>query len=126
MANLDVSDILLDPDFSQAVIIQRAAQTVTDQGLTATSADRAQITAVIVPAGSLDLSRGADAEMLKGKIHVYTQFPLTAGDETVGADVVFWQGRRYTVSAVDDYTQFGVGFVDATADLVPTHNQLGS
>jgi hypothetical protein len=125
MANLEVSDILLDPDFSQPVAIQRAAQGVTEQGLAVTSGTTAQIVACVVPAGSLELNRGMDAELLKGKIHVFTQFPLTSGDGQVGADIVIWQGRRYTVSAVDEYA-FGVGFVDATADLQPTHNQFGN
>lgn len=123
--SLDVSDLILDPDFSQAIIVQRNAQSVSVQGLTVIAPTQVQVIAVVVPAGSLDLNRSADAELLKGKIHIYTQFPLTAGDGTVTADIVFWNGREYTVSAVDDYTQFGVGFVDATADLLPTHNQVG-
>ncbi|MGI4851700.1 MAG: hypothetical protein ACRYGR_07140 [Janthinobacterium lividum] len=125
MPNLDVSELLLDPDFCQAVIVERYAQSVTSQGLAATKSGQAQISAAVVPAGSLDLNRGADTEIIKGRIIAYTQFPLTAGSDGIGADVLFWQNRRYTVSSVDEYTQFGVGFVMATADLFSTHNQAG-
>lgn len=125
MANLDVSDLILDPDFSQPIIVQRNRITVSDQGLGVSTPTQVQVIATVVPASSLDLNRLADADLLKGKIRIFVQFPLIAGDDTNTADIVFWNGRQYTVSAVDDYTNFGVGFVDAMADLMPTHNQVG-
>lgn len=125
VASLDVSDLLTDPDFCDPIVIQRNSQSVTAQGLGVTTPSQVQIGACVVPAGSLDLYRGMDAELLKGKIHIYTRFPLTAGENGITADIVFWRGRQYTVSAVDDFSNFGIGFVDATADLMPTHNQMG-
>lgn len=125
MPNLDVSDVLLDPDFSQAIIVQRNRIRVSDQGLGVSDSVQVQIVATVVPASSLDLNRLADADLLKGKIRIFTQFPLSTGDDTITADIVFWNDRQYTISTVDDYTNFGVGFVDATADLLSTHNQAG-
>lgn len=124
MADLDVSDIILDPDFSQPIVIQRN-RISTVNGIGLSEPYQLQAVAVVVPAGSIELNRLPDAEMVKGRVHIYTQFPLTSGDDGLTADIVLWRGRSYTVSAVDDYTQFGVGFVDATADLLPTHNQVG-
>lgn len=125
MANLDVSDLILDPDFSDSVIVQRNRVSVTGQGVGVSEPTSVQIIATVVPAGSLDLNRLADMELLKGKIRVFTQFPLSAGDTTTTADIIFWQNREYTIISVDEYTNFGVGFVDAMADMLSDHNQAG-
>jgi hypothetical protein len=60
------------------------------------------------------LLRGAESARVTGSITIHTVFRLTAGDDDNDADVVIWRGARYVVTALNDYTHFGRGFVVAT------------
>ena len=40
------------------------------------------------------------------------------GGEGLDADIVTWNGRRYTVVTVDDYSRYGAGFTCATCRLL--------
>ena len=82
------------------------------------------IVAVVTPANSNDLKRMAEAERLTGAIAIHTTFALHAGGlmpdgvTNATADIVTWQGRQYSIFSIDDWTQFGAGFVRATATML--------
>lgn len=120
MAQLDVSEILLDPDFMDTgLLCLRSVQVVGDNGR-ATTADTTTRFAGVVTSDKGDiLERLAGGERKKGSITIHTIFKLTAGEGDTTADIVTWQGKRYTVSNVNDYKHFGRGFVCATCDLLP-------
>ena len=120
MALLDVSDVLLDPDFADARIqCLRNTQTVGDDGIGVNTAQTLRFTGVVTSnAGDL-LKRQAQGEHIEGSITIHSRFLLSAGGADQTADIVVWQGRRYTVSAVNDYSHFGRGFMAATCDLIP-------
>ncbi|MFJ4349463.1 hypothetical protein ACIPZ5_01030 [Pseudomonas sp. NPDC089428] len=121
MALLDVTEVLLDPDFmDMGLVCKRSTQTVGDNGR-ATNAQSSMPFAGVVTSDKGDiLERIAGGERKKGSITIHTLFRLTAGDgEDIIADVVTWQGRDYTVANVNDYSHFGRGFVAASCDLLP-------
>lgn len=121
MALLDVTEVLLDPDFmDMGLVCKRSTQTVGDNGR-ATNAQSSTPFAGVVTSDKGDiLERIAGGERKKGSITIHTMFRLTAGDgEDIIADVVTWQGRDYTVAHVNDYSHFGSGFVAASCDLLP-------
>jgi hypothetical protein len=120
MAQLDVSDVLLDPDFMDTgLICKRSVQTVGDNGRTTTSDTSTPFAGVVTSDKGDILERLAGAERKKGSITIHTIFPLTAGEGDTTADIVTWRGKTYTVSNVNDYQHFGRGFVCATCDLLP-------
>ncbi|WP_158810463.1 hypothetical protein [Beijerinckia sp. L45] len=124
MPFLDVTDVLKDPDFATTFSVARSATTVGNDGETAlTPSTFTGIVGVVTPANSNDLKRMAEVERLTGAIAIHTTFTLMAGGAqtdgtTVTADVVTWNGRQYSIFAVDDWTQFGAGFVRATATML--------
>ncbi|PIK75263.1 hypothetical protein [Pseudomonas sp. 382] len=121
MALLDVTEVLLDPDFmDMGLVCKRSTQTVGDNGR-ATNAQSSTTFAGVVTSDKGDiLERIAGGERKKGSITIHTMFRLTAGDgDEIIADVVTWQGRDYTVANVNNYSHFGRGFVAASCDLLP-------
>lgn len=120
MALLDVSDILTDPDFvSFGILCERQSQTVGDDGLAINVTDQMKFSGVITSDNGDLLVRSDSGERIKGNINIHTRFPLVDGQDGRSADIVIWKGRRYTVSSVNDWSDYGRGFVRAICDLIP-------
>jgi len=120
MALLDVTDVLLDPDFmNTGLVCERTAQVVGSDGIAVNTPSFVPFSAVVTNDSGDILERIATGERIKGNITVHTQFVLNDGGAGYTADVVQWRGRRYTVSNVSDYSHFGRGFVAASCDLIP-------
>lgn len=122
MAWLDVVDVILDPDFIDTVGLSytRAAQTVGDDGMAVNSDVTLPLAGVVTNHNGDILRRRSVGEHVEGSIIVHTLTRLTAGSAPdVPADVVTWQGARYTVAVLDNWSHFGHGFVAAQCDLIP-------
>lgn len=121
MAQLDVTEILLDPDFMDTgLVCKRSVQAIGDNGRATNVVTSTPFAGVVTSDKGDILERIAGGERKKGSITIHTMFRLTAGsgEESI-ADVVTWQGRDYTVANVNDYSHFGSGFVAASCDLLP-------
>lgn len=119
MPLLDVSEILSDPDFMTAMVCERNLQTVGTNGLATETTRNYKFTGVVTSDSGSILDRIDSGQRIKGSIVIHTRFVLTAGSGSEGSDVVQWNGRRYTVQNVNDYSQYGRGFVAAYCDLIP-------
>ncbi|MDW3684902.1 hypothetical protein RA280_24740 [Cupriavidus sp. CV2] len=120
MALLDVTDVLLDPDFMDAgLLCNRMAQTMGDNGRAANAVTQTPFAAVVTSDKGDILHRNADGSRIIGSITLHTPFRLIDGADGQDADEIVWQGRAYTVVSVNDYSHFGRGFVCATCDLKP-------
>lgn len=120
MALLDVSEVLLDPDFlDTGLVCQRSAQTIGGNGRATNTTTSTPFAGVVTSDKGDLLERLAGGERKKGSITIHTRFALSAGGLDQSADIVTWRGRDYTVSNVNDYAHFGRGFYVATCDLLP-------
>jgi len=120
MAQLDVSDILCDPDFmSTGLVCERNVQTVGGNGIATNAATNMPFSGVVTSDNGDLLERNPDGERVKGNLTIHTRFPLDDGSAMNAADIVQWRGRRYTVTVVNDWSHFGRGFICATCDLIP-------
>ncbi|WP_186072125.1 hypothetical protein [Burkholderia gladioli] len=122
MALLDVTDVLLDPDFMDTgLICNRMTQATGSDGRAANAANAIPFAAVVTSDSGDILHRNADGSRIIGSITLHTPFRLRDGgpDQTADADEIVWQGATYTVVNVNDYSHFGRGFVCATCDLKP-------
>lgn len=117
---LDVSDVLLDPEFFDfCLVCYRNVQTVATTGIASNAVTVTRFGGVVTNnAGDL-LMRLSEGARIKGSITVHTKFRLTAGADGVGADEITWQGDRYTVSSVGNWSTYGAGFMAVNADLIP-------
>ncbi len=120
MANLDVSDVLLDPDFmSRGLICTRIAVIVGDNGRPQKTETKHQFNAVVTTNSGMNMDRREDGTLIKGAINIHSRFALSAGDSESQADKVLWQGREYIVSQVLSNTHYGRGFIKAICELKP-------
>jgi hypothetical protein len=119
MPLLDVSEILLDPDFVDSLVCLRNTQTVGDDGIAINAQSSTPFYGVVTNNTGDLLMRMAEGSRVNGSITVHSQFNLIAGADGIDADVVTWNGRRYTVTNVADWSRFGRGFTAANCELIP-------
>ena len=118
MALLDVTDVLYDPDFTSIYDLYRDATTVVD-GLTVSGkVPTLGLTGVVQPAGARSLDVLPEGERRTQSIDIWTTTRLSSGSQSTDADEVVWQGSRWRVMNVLDWSNHGAGFVKATCQLM--------
>lgn len=116
MPLLDVTDILFDPDLADTFNVLRRTEVVGGNGRSqVTEARSTCIVGVVTMASPDDLKRFPDAQLTGRTIMVCTPFRLRASGDGFQPDQIEYDGNLYTVVAIDPYTRFGAGFVEALA-----------
>ena len=120
MPDLDVTDILFDPDFCDTTLtVTRREMTVDDDGFGKNTITTTPFSGVVTVDKSLENRRMEAGTVVHGAILIVTTERLTQGQTGRDADIVTYQGRDYRVSFVDPYTAYGAGFVQAHCELLP-------
>ena len=122
MASIDVTDVLLDPDFVDPITVTSITRTIGTNGRAVdTVGTPVNVVAVVLPVAQ-KLILQSDGALRDGAIEIYTTFAINGGVKTSDSasqqpDIVTWHGRDYVVASVEDYTAFGAGWWHATANL---------
>lgn len=120
MPILDVSDVLLDPNFMDtSLICIRNIQTVGNNGKASNTRDQISFAGVVTANSGLSLQRRPDGEIVTGSITIHTLYGLISGECGRDADEIAWKGKLYTVVTVNDYLTYGRGFIEAVCELKP-------
>ncbi|MGH1604150.1 head-tail adaptor [Yersinia proxima] len=120
MPNLDVTDVLFDPDFcDMSLRVKRNLQTVDADGFATNTVTEKGFAGVVTVDRSLESRRMMSGNVIGGAILIVTVERLTQGQTGRDADIVTYQNRDYRVSFVDPYTAYGAGFVQAHCELLP-------
>lgn len=120
MPTLDVSDVLLSPEFLDIDLwYRRNVQSVDADGIPSNTVTRQQFGGVVTVDRSLEAKRMEAGQVIAGAILVVTQTRLISGKEDLDADIVEYAGADYRVTFVDPYTRYGAGFVQAHCELQP-------
>lgn len=120
MPSLDVSDVLLSPEFlDTTLVVKRNEQTVDDDGFTTNTPVSKPFAGVVTIDRSLENRRMQAGQAISGAILIVTTERLTQGQTGRDADIVTYQNRDYRVVFVDPYTAYGAGFVQAHCELLP-------
>ena len=117
MPNLDVTDVLFDPDFCDTNLW--VTQTVDADGVGSDVDVKNQFSGVVTVDRSLENRRMQSGQVIGGAILVVTTERLSQGQTGRDADIVTYQNRDYRVTFVDPYTAYGAGFVQAHCELLP-------
>lgn len=122
MAQVDVSFLLSDPDFTDTVTLIRRAVTINGYGEGVLTETPSTITAVVQGANTETLERMPEGARLSDLIEVYYRGALTVEQPSGYADVIVWNGRRYQVFEVtEDYMNHGTGYTHAICKLEPVN-----
>lgn len=119
MPFLDVSDVLADPMFADALVLYRTTEAIGSNGRVTSTEVPSNISAVVTSANGKELERLPEADRIKGGIIVHTQARLVAGGGDLAPDELLYLGDRYVVVGVNDYSRYGTGFVAALCVLKP-------
>ena len=120
MPTLDVSDVLMSPEFlDTSLVVTRSVQSVDQDGFPKNTPTQTPFGGVVTVDRSLEARRMQAGQVIGGAILIITTFRLTNGNTGVDADIVTYRGRDYRVTFVDPYTDYGAGFVQAHCELQP-------
>lgn len=127
MPDIDVTDLLSDPDFAERLIVMRRLQVI--DPVTGISSAQSSLIApsplgVVIPQADLPIQRGPDQQALPRLIEVHTKFRLRSASIensiTYLPDFIVWNGDNFYVNRVYDYSHFGRGFIQADCSSQPT------
>nr|DAL18042.1 MAG TPA_asm: head closure knob [Caudoviricetes sp.] len=120
MPTLDVTDVLLSPEFlDTTLVVKRSEQAVDDDGYAQNTVTQTQFGGVVTVDRSLEARRMQAGQVINGAILIITTYRLSSGNTGIDADIVTYRGRDYRVTFVDPYTAYGAGFVQAHCELQP-------
>lgn len=115
MPDLDVSEVLLDPDFAETLTVMRRTEAISGHGratITEVEVSPAPV-GVVIPQNDAPVQRGPDQQTLPSLLQVHTPFRLRSVAPGVQPDVVIWNGDRYVVNKVYNFSHYGRGFIAA-------------
>lgn len=117
MPELDVTEILSDPDLADTFSVVRRTETVGSNGRpTLTEVTTDNVVGVVTPGDPGNLTRTDDSAMASNLITISTTFRLRALGAGFQADVILYDGMRYTVKAMKRWQRFGAGWVKVVAE----------
>lgn len=114
MAQLDISEILEDPDLCSTFSVIRRDEVLSLTGRASyveTQVD--DIIGVVTPGDPGKLLRKDDSQMTDNVITVSTTYKIRASGFGFQADVILYGGMRYTVNALKRWVQMGNGWYRA-------------
>lgn len=114
MPDLDVSEILTDPDLASSFDVVRRVEGIDSHGrsvLVPTTTEG--VLGVVCAASGNDLDRLDDSQRMGRNFSVVTKFRLQGPSPNQQPDAVVYQGDTYVVKLVEPYNQYGAGFVQA-------------
>ena len=121
MPDLDVSDILLDPDFAETITVNRTTQVVSSLGVVSNTITAYSKVAVVTIGPLHDVLRTPDYELANNIITVHIRgFRLIGPEPGYQPDVVVWGGDNYVVKKSYNWSHYGAGFTAAECELTAT------
>lgn len=117
MAAIDVSDLLIDPDFCDEATLIKRKSTVNEYGENTFSEIESPVTVVVQAAGKDALNYLPQGIKLVDTFDVWLHGSLgQLNSQSVGGacDVLLWNGETYNcVAIVEDFSNYGRGFTHA-------------
>jgi|SRR5208337_833116 len=119
MPYIDVTSILLDPEIAGTKFqVVRRIETISPFGEAILEMTTYNAIGQVSPTSRNSLVREQAFSTQEKAIRVITNFKLTGASkdelsQTYQPDLIFWKNGYYIVSELEDYSQYGAGFVSA-------------
>lgn len=119
MADLDVSELMSDPDFCDLVKLVRRTASADDKGRNAVvEALPVDVLMVVQGLKAIDFQRFPDLVNLNGVKAFWYNGILLDENEAEYSDIVIYNGVRYQIHLIDeDFRNYGNGFMKAFGAL---------
>lgn len=110
MALVDVSELLLDPDFVNTVSLIHRAATVSSQGKTQIVETTVETIGSVQPAPTKEIQRLPDALRMSDVRKFWIKAEILADGESQYPDIIVFQGKRFQIVNVETWLNFGNGW----------------
>lgn len=119
MADLDVSELISDPDFCDLVKLIRRTADTNDKGRNVVVEDTPlDVLMVVQGLKAIDFQRFPDLAELNGVKSFWYSGILLDETETQYSDIIIYNGLRYQIHQIDeDFRNYGNGFMKAFGAL---------
>lgn len=114
MALIDVSELLLDPDFVDAIALVHRTPTVNEFGENTLVESQIQTVGSVQPASGKTIQRLPDALRVQDVSSFWVQGKIVADGRSQYPDVLCFRGTRYAVQTVQDWSNWGGGWSEGT------------
>lgn len=110
MAQIDVTELLADPDFTDPVIIINRTPTVNDFGENILTEEIQPTIGSVQPASGRVLQRLPEALRVQNVSSFWVRGVIIADASATYPDILCFRGKRYEVQRVFDWTNWGAGW----------------
>lgn len=115
MAQVDVTELLSDPDFVDEMQIVRRKPTVSEFGENVLVESVVQTIGSIQPVSGKELQRLPDALRVMNVASFWVKGEIVSDGTCKYPDLLVFKGKRYAVQIINDWTHFGQGWSQGLA-----------
>ena len=115
MAQVDVTELLADPDFIDPIVIIRRTTHVNDFGENKLKEESFPTFGSVQPIDGKTLQRLPDNLRVANQKHFFVKGPIVSDGTCKYPDVLVRNGVRYAVQAIFDWSNWGAGWSEGTA-----------
>ena len=112
---LDVSDVVLDPQLADTVVVTRRADAISTKGRSTVTPTTFSAIGVVTAKDPSKLMRRDDAQLIERAISFVTKARVQSAVTGYQPDQITYNGVVYTVDSVLPFTRYGAGFVEVLA-----------
>lgn len=113
MANIDVSSLLLDPDFINPLVLIHRTSTVDDYGKLSLVETQVNTYGSVQPTTGKQLSRLPEALQTSDVRTFYIKAEILCDGSSQYPDIILFGGYRYEVKAQSPWLNWGAGWNEA-------------
>jgi hypothetical protein len=114
VADIDITELLSDPDFTDQLQLIKRTETIGDDGRTILAEAASTITVVVQAPEASILIRYPDLAEYNSKVCIWYRGELSVAGEGTYADMIVWRNRRWQAwRIVEDYMNWGAGWTMA-------------
>ncbi len=114
MAQIDVSDLLLDPDFINPLKLIHRTPVVNGHGENQLVETCEDTVGSVQPASGKTIQRLPDALRVGNVSSFWIKAGIVADSSCKYPDLISFRGKRYAVQTVDDWSNWGAGWMRGT------------
>lgn len=110
MALVDVSELMLDPDFVDAIILTHRTATVNSRGENILVETTSNTIGSVQPANNKELQRLPDALRMRDVRSFYVKAPILTDGSSQYPDLISFGGNRFEILNTEPWLNYGSGW----------------
>lgn len=110
MAQIDVSELMVDPDFIDKITLIHQSSSVNSHGENVIGETSVYTVGSVQPANEKAIKRLPDALQVSDMSSFWVKGVIIATEPGKYTDVLVFRGKRYQIVSIQNWSNFGAGF----------------